>query len=236
MEAVEVRNLAMVEDRHWWFRERRHLLRRWIRDLRPGLALDIGAAGGGNTRVLEAAGWSAVALEYGAEGAELAHQRGLSVVRGDAHLLPFPDGVLDLVVAMDVLEHLPDDRTAAAEIRRVLRPGGAALIAVPTGMDLWSPHDEASGHERRYERAGLLELLEGAGMVIRDVRSWNVLMRPLVRLRRRKITGSDVTDVHPLVNAALSGVIAVERVLPVHRLRGVSVLVRADRPFAARSR
>ena len=63
MEGTEVRKLAALEDAHWWYRERRHLLRRAIKGLAPGRAMDIGAAGGGNTRVFRRAGWSVSALE-----------------------------------------------------------------------------------------------------------------------------------------------------------------------------
>ena len=88
MEAAEVRKRAAVEDRHWWYAERRHLLRRALRGLTPGRALDIGAAGGGNTRVLREGGWRPVALEYTAEGSQVAQERGLAVIRGDATKLP----------------------------------------------------------------------------------------------------------------------------------------------------
>ncbi|MFN8081437.1 MAG: hypothetical protein U0Q19_17925 [Kineosporiaceae bacterium] len=69
MESHEVRLLTEVEDRHWWYAERRELLRRAVAGMTPGDALDVGAAGGGNTRVLLEHGWRAAALEYGAEGA-----------------------------------------------------------------------------------------------------------------------------------------------------------------------
>src|SRR4051794_29858650 len=166
VEATEVRKLAALEDRHWWYAERRSLLASEVRKLRraPGTALDVGAAAGGNTRVLARAGWRAVALEYGADGAELARERGLPVVRADATALPLADASVDLVVAYDVLEHLDDDATATAQIRRVLRPGGTLLVAVPAGMNNWSAHDEAVGHVRRYERDTLRALLEGEGL------------------------------------------------------------------------
>jgi SAM-dependent methyltransferase len=127
----EIRKLAALEDTHWWYRERRHLLARQIRAMRPGRALDIGAAAGGNTRVLREHGWDATALEYDADGARIARERDLSVVRADALSLPFPDAGFDLVVAYDVLEHISDDGGAVEEICRVLRPGAAALVAVP---------------------------------------------------------------------------------------------------------
>ncbi len=80
--------------------------------------------------------------------AQIARERGIDVIRGDARELPMRTGSLDLVTAFDVLEHIEEDYLAAAEITRVLRPGGAALIAVPADMALWSAHDEAVNHVR----------------------------------------------------------------------------------------
>jgi SAM-dependent methyltransferase len=231
MEGTEIRKLVALEDSHWWYRERRHLLRERVRDLPPGDALDIGAAGGGNTRVLQELGWRVLALEFTGEGAEVARERGLQVVRADAQHLPTPDESLDLVTALDVLEHLPDHQRAAAEIFRVLRPGGTVVAAVPVDRRLWSEHDVAVGHERRYEPADFLALLRVAGLEICDARSWMVLLRPVVALRRRSSTGSDLDELHPFVNAALSAVVRLERLLPVSRAPGVSVFVTARRPW-----
>jgi SAM-dependent methyltransferase len=226
----EIQKLVELEDRHWWYRERRHLLAQALRDVPAGRALDVGAAGGGNTRVLTRLGWQAVALEYGAEGARVAADRGLPVLRADAADLPFASASLDLVVAFDVLEHLPDDVGAAREVSRVLRDGGRFLVAVPADERLWSAHDDAVGHVRRYTRRQLCNTLQQAGFEISDARSWNVLLRPVVAMRRRSSTGSDLERMHPLVNAGLRGVITAERYLPVGRLPGVSLLVRARKP------
>ncbi len=230
MEGTEIRKLVALEDDHWWYRERRHLLRRRVRDLAPGQALDIGAAGGGNTRVLESLGWDVLALEFTAEGAQVARERGLQVVRADAQHLPVADRSLDLVTALDVMEHLPDHEAAAAQIHRVLRPGGILIAAVPVDQRLWSEHDVAVGHERRYAPAEFLALLQGAGLEVLESRSWMVLLRPAVALHRRRSEGSDLDEPHPLVNAALTGVVRLERHLPVSRAPGVSLFVTARRP------
>ena len=153
MEATEFRTLVEVEDRHWWYAERRSLLAKELRRLpAPGRALDIGAAGGGNTRVLLGHGWQPLALEFAPTAAQIARERGLDVIRADARELPVRTGSMDLVTAFDILEHIEEDYLAAAEITRVLRPGGTALIAVPADMALWSAHDTAVGHVRRYTR------------------------------------------------------------------------------------
>ncbi len=230
MEGAEIQKLVALEEDHWWYRERRCLLHRRVRDMAPGRAMDVGAAGGGNTRVLESLGWHVLALEFTAEGVAVARERGLQVVRGDAQHLPVADASLDLVTALDVLEHLPDDERAAREIHRVLRPGGTLLAAVPVDQRLWSEHDVAVGHVRRYDRRELLALLGGAGLEIVEARSWMVLLRPLVALRRRHSQGSDLDEPHPLVNAVLGAVLRLERHLPVDRAPGVSLLVVARRP------
>jgi SAM-dependent methyltransferase len=231
MEAAELRTLVEVEDTHWWYRERRNLLARELRRLPvPGLALDIGAAGGGNTRVLREFGWRPMALEYAPTAAVAAKQRGLDVLRGDAREMPVRTGSMNLVTAFDVLEHIEEDYLAVAEITRVLQPGATALIAVPADMALWSAHDEAVGHVRRYTRETLTAVITKGGLAIEDVWSWNVLLRPLVALRRKSSTGSDLDDVNPVVNTALRAVITAERYLPVRSRPGVTLFLRARRP------
>ncbi|MFG1609399.1 class I SAM-dependent methyltransferase [Actinoplanes sp. NPDC049265] len=234
MDASDIHRLADVEDRHWWFRERRSILARWLRGLErdgaPGSALDIGAAGGGNTRVLRRHGWRPVAVEYSADGARVAAGRGLIVVRGDATGLPVAGGSVDLVTAFDVIEHIEDDYLALAEIRRVLRPGGTVLVTVPCDMRLWSAHDVASQHFRRYDRDGLRRVVRKAGLEIDELWSWNVLLRPVVAATRRRATGNELTLPPAPVNAALRAAVVAERYLPVQRLPGVSLMLRAHRP------
>ncbi len=231
VETAELELLTSLEDSHWWYRERRAILRRQLRRLPgPGRAVDIGAAGGGNTRVLKEHGWQVVALEYSDAAAGVARSRGIAVGRADAREIPVRSGTCGLVTAFDVLEHIDEDYLAAAEITRVLQPGGTALIAVPCDMALWSEHDAAVGHVRRYARPGLASLIEKAGLTIDAMWSWNVLLRPAVAVRRKFSSGSDLGEVSPLVNGALTAVIIAERYLPVRSLPGVSLLLRAHRP------
>lgn len=237
MEATEVRLLAELEEEHWWYRERRRLLADMIRisGITPGgVAVDIGAAGGGNTLVLDRMGFLAVPVEFGMAGSEVARDRGLPVVQADARCQPFADASVDCVVAFDILEHIPEDMIAAAECRRVLRPGGVMLIAVPADMRLWSAHDEAVGHVRRYGRQDLVDLVEAAGLTVLEVRSWNVILRPVIAGLRRRSTGSDLKRLNPVVNRALAALISIERRLPwLHRRRGVSLLLVARRAHQA---
>ncbi|MEO3874940.1 class I SAM-dependent methyltransferase [Nonomuraea sp. B12E4] len=228
MDSTDIRHLVALEDGHWWYRERRAILRRELRELgRPGRALDVGAAGGGNTRVLVAAGWDATATDSSQTAVDLARERGLKAVLADARALPFEPDSMDLVTAFDVLEHIREDHLVTEEIARVLAPGGHALIAVPCDMALWSAHDDAVGHVRRYGRESLTVVVEKAGLKVDRVWSWNVLLRPLVVLHRRRSQGSDLRRTPFLVNAGLSAVVRAERYLPVKSLKGVTLFLRA---------
>jgi SAM-dependent methyltransferase len=228
----EIAKSAALEQRHWWYAERRAMVRRTASQWPAGRALDVGCAGGGNTGVLRDLGWSVSGLEYSAAGAEIAASRGLDVVRGDATALPFADASFDLVMSTDVWEHIEDDAAVARETARVLRPGGRALVAVPCSMKLWSGHDVALGHHRRYERDQLAALMAGAGLDVVDIWSWNVLLRPVVRARRRKRSQaeSEMEQVNPVLNAGLRSAVALERVLPLKRLPGVSLVASARKP------
>ena len=160
----------------------------------------------------------------------MCRERGVPVLRGDATKLPLGSASLDLVIAFDVLEHLEDDKAAVGGVFAALRPGGTFLVAVPADPRLWSAHDVAVGHVRRYTRPELVSLLSSAGFELTDVRSWNVLLRPAAALKRRGSSGSDLEEVPGWLNLALHAVVALERWLPVGSLPGVSLLVTARRP------
>ncbi|MFF5258819.1 methyltransferase domain-containing protein [Actinomadura viridis] len=231
MDTIEIQRIVEVEHDNWWYRERRGILARELRRAGlPGLAVDIGAAGGGNTRVLREHGWRAVAVDCSETAVNLCLERGIDAHRGDACFLPLPSGEYDLAVALNVLEHVEDDRAAAGEIARVLRPGGSALVAVPCDMRLWSAHDVALGRVRRYSRSALTGLLEEAGLFVEQVWSWNVLIRPLVRWRRHRAPHcEDMARLHPFMNETLRLVTALERHLPVKSWPGVTLFARASR-------
>lgn len=94
-----------------------------------------------------------------------------TAVHGDASALPFPDGAFDRVIAAEILEHLPDDESAVAEIARVVRPGGLVVVTVPRYWPerlCWALSDEyhntPGGHVRIYTGRELLGKLGRAGL------------------------------------------------------------------------
>jgi len=229
MQPDEIEKLAALEDDHWWYQERRAVLAKLLKQFgTPGRALDIGAACGGNTRVLNENGWNATALDYSSTGPQICRERGVTAVQGDATRLPFAQGSLDLVVAYDVLEHIDEDTKVVQEIHRVLRPGGHFLAAVPADPALWSAHDDAVLHRRRYTSDSLTSVVSGNRFEISRMWNWNVLMRPVLKTRRNRISGSDLDDVPAALNTLLTGIIRLERYLPVSKFRGVSLFLQAQ--------
>ena len=236
MDHAEITKLADLEADHWWYGARRSMLKRAVSHLPVGVAVDVGAGAGGNTAVLMDRGWNATAVELSPTGATRARQRGIATARANATRLPFEDEQFDLVVSMDLWEHIEDDAAAAGEAFRILKHGGFLYLAVPSGMDLWSSHDVAVGHVRRYSRENLVRLVEGAGFDIRKLESWNVLLRPVVRWRRRGSGDpeshlvSDLGRVPRPLNTALRCVVELERLLPLKRRPGVTLVLHAYKP------
>ncbi|WP_262401354.1 class I SAM-dependent methyltransferase [Actinomadura sp. CNU-125] len=162
----------------------------------------------------------------------LARAHGVEAYEGDARYLQLPGEGFDLALALDVLEHIEDDGARpAAELARVLRPGGTALVSVASDMALWSARDVAAGRVRRYGRRALVELLEGAGLLVERVWSRGVLVRPVPRLLRHRMSRcDDLAPLHPALNGALRVSAVVERRLPVRSLPGTCLFARARRP------
>jgi len=105
-----------------------------------------------------------------AEG-EAVPPAGAVALSADATRLPFPDGSFDAVIAAEILEHLPDDAAALAEIARVVRPGGTVAVTVPAWLPeriCWALsaeyHNVPGGHVRIFTRAELTTKLTAAGL------------------------------------------------------------------------
>ena len=160
---------------------------RWL-GVEPGdRLLDFGCGGGRHS--LEAMRLGAVVTALDADRKELEQARAWvqamldedkqtveaggegHVLAGDGLALPFADACFDKVVAAEVLEHIPDDRTALSELARVLRPGGTLAVTVPR----WYPevvnwalsreyHSVPGGHVRIYRRSQLRDRLQAAGL------------------------------------------------------------------------
>lgn len=164
-----------LEETYWWFVGRRAIidsvLRRFAK--RSPVAVDIGCGTGRNLALLARYADRIAGFDRSMAALGIAASQGLSVCCTDGHGLPLADASVDLVTAFDVLEHLDDDVRALAEFNRVLRPRGLLLVTVPAYRFLWSEHDEALMHRRRYVASELHMKLNQTGFDV-FVRSYAV--------------------------------------------------------------
>ncbi len=164
--------LYKQELHHWWYRGRReliHLLFTKYVNQKSGeklRILDVGCGAGILMSELERYG-DVYGIDVSPLAVEYCKKRGLvNVSVDDLAKLSFTDAHFDVVIALDVLEHIEKDADAIAEIKRVLKPDGTVVIFVPAFMGLWGEADEMGRHFRRYRKPQLLKLLTESGFAL----------------------------------------------------------------------
>jgi len=191
---------AMLEldDRHWWYRGRRRIIQAELDRLRLAGGARVLDAGCGSGRTLEELGryGEVYGIELDPGAAEVAQDRGCGEVRiGRLEELPWGGEYFDLITCLDVIEHTPDDQVTLRELRRVCKPGGFLLVTVPAYQGLWSTHDVANHHYRRYSRGRLRAAAEDAGWQVLRMTSFNgLLLGPAAAVRladRRRLRQPD---------------------------------------------
>lgn len=223
-------SLATVEDRHFWFRARNHLISKLAGSIcadLPGAhrVLEVGFGTGNVLRFLKQAcrRGSVFGMELCAEGIRFAKSRSLDLlVQADLRRPPFRAG-FDLIGLFDVLEHIPDDHETLRTIGRLLAPHGRLLITVPAHPILWSYFDEAAHHCRRYSPAGLEQTLTSSGYRVEYLSQFMASLFPLMWLVRKILSrnqrGRPAKDMQfaqeefrliPVVNTILSGILSLE--------------------------
>lgn len=220
MKLRDLEQMYAVEVDHWWFAGKRMLFQRLLaaRLLRPGLRmLDVGSGTGAVPAHFSRFGWIC-ATDRSLDAMRFARTRNVrAAVVSDAAVLPFADSSVDLALAFDVIEHVEDDRSMMAEVRRVLRPGGAVAIHVPAWPSLFSRHDELLQHKRRYTRGGLRTLVEKSGFAL-EYLGWAsaailppaFLLRGIERIRPSRAESADVYPAPAPINTLLRGVYRLE--------------------------
>jgi len=232
--------MAEIDRDHWWFVGRRKILtaliERWRPRAGPLRILEIGCGTGSNIAMLQQFG-TVDAVEPDDHARAFAAQRtGLAIKGGYLPDVALDDGHYDLIVLLDVLEHIPDDRQALAALRSKLAPGGRLLLAVPAMPSLWSGHDVAHHHQRRYTAGTLEAVVRSAGYRKLHRTAFNSLLLPAivgVRWMNRLLgrSGGDEDRIPPApLNRMLALLFGAERHAAVHGLlpAGVSLALVAE--------
>jgi SAM-dependent methyltransferase len=235
MDPSEYDKMYSLEEANWWYSGRRDLVLNTATRIdkvllgKPLRILDVGCGTGINLKYLQDLG-DAYGLDISKDALKFSRSRGLpSLICGSADKLPFKDGRFDLVLALDVIEHIDEDIFAVRELCRVLKPGGHLIITVPAFQFLWSGHDQAVHHKRRYTRSELIDILGLGGFENEKATYWNFfLFLPVVAIRMLKRfqrsgdeTQTDLAELPSPLNMLLLELLHIEN----------RILKRFDLPF-----
>lgn len=225
MDAEQTLNNARIEERHWWFAARRKIVRELLHELVPpspdALIIDVGCGTGGNSGALSG-DYRCVGIDSSKEAVDFATTRfrNARFIRGEV-----PDDLGGLVrearvfFLMDVLEHVADDFALFSRLAAEAPVGALFLITTPAHESLWSAHDVASKHYRRYDEKRLKRVWSGLPFTQLLFTPYNARLLPLVRVARSlnnalgRTSGDAGTDMRvpsAPVNAALRAVFAGE--------------------------
>jgi SAM-dependent methyltransferase len=247
-----LRATARAEARHFWFRGFRAFVSPFVRAATHGTTrariLDCGCGTGANLALLARFG-RAYGFDLSEVGLRIARGSGRpSIARATVTAAPFPNATFDVVTSFDVLYSLDerDETCAVAEMYRVLKPGGFAVVNVAAMEMLRGDHSVLSRERRRYTRASLRALLERAGFAIVRLTYTNaVLFVPLAFVRafhRRRGLATEVEAQQeiavppPPINGLLSVLLWIESgwVRWIDNPFGSSLVCLARKPVGAR--
>jgi len=217
----EYRQHAKLEDKHWWFKARRKIILSILQRFSPQeyqhLA-EIGCGTGGNLKFLGQYYKHITGVDISSYAVNHARLR----VAGDIIHGEFPTALktrwdrLEIILLADVIEHIDHDHEFLQELIQSMRPNALLLITAPAHPSLWSPHDLALGHKRRYTMDTFQALWAQQPVVPVMVTPINCLLCPLIFLARWLNKGDDSAESdlklhNKMSNQILYGVFGLER-------------------------
>jgi SAM-dependent methyltransferase len=216
-----------VEETNWWFVSRRKTIIDLILKHAPSIdakILEIGCSGGVLLIELNRLGFTnSYGIDISGEAIQECKRRGIRDAKVmNAAKTRFEDGLFDIIIASDVLEHIEDDELALSEWYRIIKPGGMLLVFVPALSCLWGRHDIINHHFRRYDKQSLISKLTKPGFSISRASYWNFLLffpayvvRSLKRMFPDKESNpsDDIYELNPVLNNILIVLLEIENLL-----------------------
>ena len=185
MQNTHYEMLYREESGHWWYKVRRKIIHNLIKQYRLNFGkeikiLDAGCGTGLLIKELEALG-VCYGIDISQKAVDFCGKRGIDNVQvADAVNIPYSDNMFEIVIALDVIEHIKDDEMALKEIYRVLKPQGMAIITAPAFMFLWGITDVISHHHRRYVLSELRKKIEDSHFSVARSSYFNTFLFPLI--------------------------------------------------------
>jgi len=181
-------DLAGLVARHPWWNARATLTLALLERLGvrpPATVLDAGCGWGTTMEPLERRGYKVIGMDISRRTLERLDRPGRHLVEADlTKPIPADADQGDAVLALDVIEHIDDDRQAVGRLGELARPGGVVVVSVPALPDLFGEFDAIQGHRRRYLPETLRSAFDGTGLVVEQVFWWGQWLVPMLRRQR----------------------------------------------------
>jgi SAM-dependent methyltransferase len=182
--------LAEPIARHPWWQARAALILALLSRLRivpPARILDAGCGWGVTLEALERGGYRAFGMDISRRMLERLDRPDRRLIEADVsrplETVPWP---FDVVLALDLLEHLDDDRAAVERLEALVRPGGVLILSVPALPDLFSEFDAIQGHRRRYLPETVQTMFAGSALQLEQLFWWGRWLVPALKRQRAR--------------------------------------------------
>ena len=167
-----------IEEKHPWFVARSNLFLSLIPINKNSSILDFGCGAGSFLKKLNGAGYTDLS------GVEVSEVKPSITCDSFVITKTIQKRKYDVILMMDVLEHIEDDSAALIRIKSHLKPGGKLLLSVPAYQLLWSDHDTMNMHYRRYNRTSLKRVIKEAKLKTEFITNWNSMFLPIIAVSR----------------------------------------------------
>jgi SAM-dependent methyltransferase len=222
MDQQHLKALIAVERSYWWHVAKRELVTDLLRRHWPPPArlVEGGVGGGANLLAYREMGYDVSGFDLMAESVQHCRSLGIEDVRQHDLELPWPvaRGPADVVVMLDVIEHVPDPVRVLRNAADSLAPAGGLVVTVPAIPALMGPWDRMLGHHRRYSARLLRRHASEAGLKVAWLSHWNafslppaLVIRTAEKLGLKRSGGSEFPPVSPALNRLLIALARAER-------------------------
>ena len=222
MDLKHLEALVAVERSYWWHVGKRQLvtellLSRWPP---PARLIEGGVGGGANLEALRDLGYDVSGLDVMPESVAQCRALGIEDVREHdlTHPWPVERGPAQVVVLLDVIEHVPEPAQVLRNAAETLGPGGEVIVTVPAVPALYGPWDRMLGHYRRYSARLLRQHAQEAGLRVVWLSHWNAFTLPAAlavrtaeKLGLKRRGDTEFPPVSPAVNSLLIALARLER-------------------------
>ncbi len=217
-----------LEKEHWWFKGKRDLIKR-IKVSSDAKILEVGCSSCINLKEFPTK--EKYGIDISKEAVERAKAQGIKAVQGDVTKeLPFEENTFDLILALDIIEHIDNDKELIKNLTKLLKKDGKLVINTSAFQFLWSHHDVLCQHKKRYTKKEIKGLTNGL-LKTQILTYWDFTIFPgaflIIKLNNfLKKEETTAKEENPIVNKILFNILKVENFLVENRISlpwGVSV-------------